>query len=113
MIIPTTHRVIVKADKVEESDPVYKSARAAGIALADHSDRKREQASVDRGYVVDIGPTAFQAFYPDGMEKRPVNIGDYVAYARFSGKFITDPFTEEEFVALNDEDIICVFKETK
>jgi len=110
MIIPTTHRVIVKADKVED-DPLYKAARAQGIVFADHSDRKREQVGVDKGVVVSIGPTAFEGFYPNGMDKVPVSVGDYVAYARFSGKLITDPFTQEEFVALNDEDIVCIFKE--
>jgi hypothetical protein len=36
-------------------------------------------------------------------------IGDYIAYARFAGKALEDPYTQEEFVALNDEDIVCVF----
>ena len=111
MIIPTTHRVIVKADKAEDTDPFYKSAKAAGLVLADHSDRKREQAGVDKGKVVAIGPTAFEGFYPNGMREVPVKVGDYVAYARFSGKLIADPYTQEEFVALNDEDVVCIFKE--
>lgn len=108
MIVPLIHRIIVKADKIDDTDPEYKRLKAIGLELADHSERKREQASVDKGTVVSVGPTAFRDF---GEADCPVKVGDYIAYARFSGKKITDPFTLEEFVALNDEDLVCVFKE--
>lgn len=107
MIIPTVHRIIVKADKLEETDKNFIKAKQLGIVIPEHDDRKRAQAGVDKGVVVSIGPTAYRDF---GTEC-PLKEGDYVAWARFGGKIIIDPHTEEEFVALNDEDIVCIFKE--
>ena len=108
MITPLLHRIIVKADKIDETDPEYKRLKALGLELADHSDRKREQVGVDKGIVVSVGPRAFKDF---GEDTPPIATGDYVAYAKFAGKKITDPYTLEEVIALNDEDVICVFKE--
>jgi co-chaperonin GroES (HSP10) len=107
MIIPVIHRIIVKADKLEETDKNFIKAKQLGIVIPEHEDRKRAQAGVDKGVVVSVGPTAYRDF---GTEC-PIKEGDYVAWARFGGKIIIDPYTEEEFVALNDEDIVCIFKE--
>lgn len=107
MIEPTLHRIVVKADKLEETDQTYKKANALGLVIPEHEDRKRAQAGVDKGIVVSIGPTAFRDFHSDS----PIAVGDYVAYARFAGKAITDPHTNEDFIILNDEDIVCLIKE--
>lgn len=105
MIRVVLHRILIKQDKLEEANKDYVKMRQMGLVLAETDDRKRAQASVDTGIVVALGSTAFRDF---GTEP-PISVGDKIAYARFSGKFITDPATEEEFVALNDEDVICVF----
>jgi co-chaperonin GroES (HSP10) len=107
MIEPVLHRILIKQDKLEETNQDYLRARAAGIIIAESEDKKRAQVGVDTGTVVKIGHTAFKDFGTTS----PIKEGDKIAYARFSGKFITDPSTKEEFVALNDEDIICLFKE--
>lgn len=107
MIIPTLHRVLVRADKLEETDKTFKKARELNLLIPELEDRKRAQAGVDKGIVVKIGPTAFRDFNAES----PIEIGDYIAYARFAGKIITDPFTDEEYVALNDEDIVCIFRQ--
>jgi len=107
MIIPLLHRILVKQDKLEETDKTYVKATALGLVLPEHEDMKRAQASVDKGKVVAIGDTAFRDFGTTS----PIEIGDYVAYARFAGKRIEDPFTGEDFVALNDEDIVCFFRQ--
>ena len=106
MIIPVIHRIIIKADKLEETDETFKRASAAGIVIPDNDDRKRAQAGVDTGTVVSVGATAFRDF---GVEC-PVKEGDYIAYARFAGKHIKDPYTNEQFIALNDEDVISIFR---
>jgi co-chaperonin GroES (HSP10) len=106
MIIPTLHRILVKADKLEDVDKTYVKAKQIGIVIPEHEDRKRAQAGVDKGTVVSIGPTAFRDFQAES----PIKEGDYIAYARFAGKIITDPETEEEYVILNDEDVVCLFK---
>jgi len=106
MITPLLHRIIVKAESFREFDKDMQRARAMGLEIPEMEEMKRAQASVDRGIVVAIGATAYRDY---GVEP-PVQIGDVVNYARFSGKVIEDPETEEQFVALNDEDLICVIK---
>ena len=106
MIIPVLHRILVQADKLEETDKAFIKAKQLNLVIPELEDRKRAQAGVDKGTVVAIGDTAYRDF---GAEC-PIKVGDYVAYARFAGKIVTDPFTEEELVALNDEDIVCIFR---
>ncbi len=106
MIEVVLHRVLIKQDKLEDANKDYVKMKELGLVLAETDDRKRAQAGVDTGTVVGMGATAFQDFNTTS----PIAIGDKIAYARFSGKFITDPSTDEEFVALNDEDVICIFK---
>jgi len=104
MIKPLLHRIIVKQQKLNEAHKDYQRAEAIGIIIPEHEDNKRAQAGVDKGTVVAIGPTAYRDFNVDV----PVSVGDVVAFARFSGKTIVDPETDEEFVALNDEDLVAI-----
>ncbi len=106
MIVVPLHRILVRPDKLEDTDKTYVKAKAIGLVMPDHEDKQRAQAGVDRGVVVAIGPTAFRDF---GTES-PIVKGDYVAYARFAGKTVTDPYTDEDYVILNDEDICAVFQ---
>lgn len=109
MIFPLGHRLLVKPVKIEEVDRQFASAKALGIELPALSARQ-EQVAVDRGMVIAIGSTAFHDF--GGVPW--CNIGDEVAYTRFGGKLLKDPETDEEFIVLNDEDIIARYgvKET-
>jgi co-chaperonin GroES (HSP10) len=102
MIIPVLHRILVKQDKLEEKDETFKSAKAAGIVFAQLNEAQREQAAVDTGKVVAIGGTAFKDFGTSS----PIEAGDYVVFARHAGKIVKDN-DGTEYVALNDEDIIC------
>jgi len=106
VIVPVIHRILIKADKLEETDKTYVKAKQLGLHIPELDDHKRAQAGVDKGIVVAIGPTAFTDFNTEC----PIAVGDYIAYARFAGKHITDPKTEEEYVLLNDEDVVCIFK---
>lgn len=108
MIKPLIYRVLVKAEKFEEFSEDVKRAKSLGMVIPELEDHKRQQASVDRGIVVAIGETAFR----DHDIECPIKIGDVVNYARFAGKIIVDPETKEEFVALNDDDLICIVKES-
>ena len=109
MIVPVVHRLIVKQKQLEKTSSEYKRAEAMGLVIPDTDDKKRAQAGVDQGYVVAIGPTAFKDFGID----TPVEVGDLVAFARYSGKTIVDPDDNIEYVALNDEDIVAIIKEGK
>lgn len=101
MIIPLGHRILVKPQKLEDIDDTYKLAKQAGIIInEDH--QKLQQATVDKGTVVSMGETAFKDFGGEPW----CAVGDLVAYAKYGGKAIKDPYTEEEYLILNDEDII-------
>ena len=104
MITPLLHRIIVKQHQLQEVNKDYKRARALGLEIPDHDDNKRAQAGVDKGLVISIGPTAYRDFNTD----IPIKVGDTVAFARFSGKTIEDPEDGQEYVALNDEDVVAV-----
>jgi co-chaperonin GroES (HSP10) len=102
-IKPVLHRIIVKQDVLEEKDKTFQRARAAGL-IVESNEREREQAAIDTGTVVSIGPTAFRDFGSDS----PIKVGDTVVYARYAGKNIVDPEDEKKYVALNDEDIVAI-----
>lgn len=101
-LIPLGHRLLIKPQKLEDIDQAYKAARSAGIIIQE-SHEKLQQAAVDKGVVIAMGDTAFEDF--GGIPW--CFVGDLVAYARYGGKLITDPETKEDFLILNDEDVIC------
>lgn len=106
MIRPCGHRLLVKAPKQEEVDPVLKAAKEFGFSLINEN-KKREDASVDVGIVIDIGPTAWKDFHGVPWCKK----GDEIIFAKFAGKVVTDPEDMQEYFILNDEDVVAVTKE--
>lgn len=106
-IKPILHRIIVKQDKLEDKDEAFAAARRAGLVIAD-LEHKREQAAIDTGTVLEIGPTAFKDF---GVDAPPIKVGSVIVYAKYGGKAIVDPATKETVVALNDEDVIAIISE--
>lgn len=104
MIVPLLHRILIKQQKLSEASKEYARAEALGIVIPEHEDNRRAKAGVDKGVVVAIGPTAYRDFNVEV----PVKVGDIVAFARFSGKTIVDPDDNEEYVALNDEDLVAI-----
>lgn len=104
MIKPVGHRVIVKPDEVE------KTYGDVGIVVY-IEDEKREQAGIMVGTIVSAGDQAWKAFSKDFDGEPWAKEGDYVFYARHAGKFIQDPYTEEMFLIMNDEDVLAVIIE--
>ena len=98
---PCGHRLVVKPITLEQHDPVYAAAKAAGLTLLD-KDLRSEQSAVDQGVVISIGSTAFKDFGGDPLCK----VGDTIVYARHAGKRLKDK--DEEFLLLNDEDVCAV-----
>jgi co-chaperonin GroES (HSP10) len=84
-------KIVIKVERVEDHDPVFKRAKAAGLALAEnHEDRLREQASIDRGEVLEIGPSCSDQYVAG------VAVGDMIAFAKYSGKVVTDLENKDE-----------------
>lgn len=110
MIKVCGHRLLVKPIDYLDDDPNVKRAKESfGFVLPELEENKRAKESVDKGTVVQIGPTAWKDFNSDPW----CAVGDVIVYAKFAGKLIADPETNEKFVALNDEDVVAVLGETK
>lgn len=104
MIKPKAIGLVIRPDSLEQADPIYARAKRAGFELAETDDIKREKAGVDKGVVLAIGPDAWKAY---GSEPW-CQVGDYIAYARYAGKRITDPETNEDVLVINDEDVVAI-----
>jgi co-chaperonin GroES (HSP10) len=101
MIVPCGHKVLVKADKVDE--------KIGGLYLPEQTKEKRQNEQI-LGTVVSIGVNCWKAF-DDGIPW--CKVGDHVYYARNGGWKITDPETKESFILLNDEDIAATLEKEK
>ena len=108
MIIPAGHRLLVKPFKQEDVDDILKKAKESGF-LKDfeivNSNKKREDASVDRGTVLAVGPDC----WPDSKEPW-CSVGDQIFFAKFAPKFVEDT-DGETYGILNDEDVCAVLKD--
>lgn len=106
------HRLLVERDVPEDTDAVKtkKDLQRMGLAVPrdvqDNIDKQalRENASMDKGTVVAIGETAFKDY---GIEC-PVKAGDYICFAKFGGKEVTDPENGKVYVVINDEDLVAI-----
>jgi co-chaperonin GroES (HSP10) len=106
------HRILVERDIPEDTDAVKtkraleKSGLAVPESVKEDLDKQalRENASMDKGTVVSIGETAFKDY---GIES-PITVGDYIVYAKFGGKDVTDPESGKVYVVINDEDLVCI-----
>jgi len=117
MIDPVGHRVLVKRLKVEERDERFKSAKAAGIVFTDTALGARE-AGVDRGIVIKVGEDAFKAFhlnsYGDLANFKPwCNPGDWIAFAKYSGMVLKNQEDDQEYIVINDADVVALIEEPK
>lgn len=99
-------RILIRPFKLQEHDKIIARAKAAGIAIPELSERK-EQVNVDKGVVLEIGESCHQD-YVGNLEK-----GDTIGFAKFGGKFVTDPEDDQIYLIINDEDVVCIFKDKK
>lgn len=98
MIEVCGHRVLLRPKSQEK-------VSKGGIVIPDKI-LEQERLATTVGEVVSIGPTAWDDFGGDPW----CQVGQWVVYAKYGGKFIKDPSTGEEFVVVNDEDIIAITK---
>jgi len=98
-IKPCGYRLLVKPDIVNDMSD-------GGIALV--MDERLERAAQVYGTIITIGPECWKDKKGDG--KPWASEGDKVCYVRHSGKSIIDTETDEEFVVINDEDILVVME---
>lgn len=103
-ITVTGCRILVRPLELEEHDNTVKSAKAAGIVLLEQDERK-QKINIDKGTVLQIGSKCHEDYVGD------LQIGNTIGFAKFGGKYIKDPSTQEELLIISDEDVICIFKE--
>ncbi len=103
-ITVTGCRILVKPFKIQEHDKVFESAKKADIILTEVSESK-EQINVDKGTVLQIGSKCHEDYVGE------LAVGDTIAYAKFGGKFIQEPNSEDVYLIINDEDLLCIFKD--
>lgn len=95
-IEPCGFKVVVKPDPVE-------TKTESGLLLV--KDEKLYRAATTKGTLIAVGPTAWKA-YDNGQPWAAV--GDRVYYAKYAGRFVHDNQTDEDYVILNDEDILGI-----
>ena len=104
------HRVHLKKLKIAEK------AKEGSIIIAYGDSEKAQERAQQYGVIVDIGPDVWKGyrFYQDG---KPVNgtpwaqVGDLVFIQRYAGHHANDLDTGDEYLVVNDNDILCVAKE--
>jgi len=91
-------------------DPPKDALKSNVIAIPD-TVLDAQRLETFTGYLVAIGEMAWKGIAngPHYDDKPWAKIGDHVIYAKHGGKLIKDPETNEEFVLLQDKDIIGVF----
>jgi len=109
MIKPVGKHVLVKPHQLEEIDPVYARAKAAGIEMPELKEKQLAQKSVERAVVVAVSDMAWKDWF-DGTPW--CSVGDTVVFTKYAGHYIKDG--EEEYLLLNDEDVLGIIpKESK
>lgn len=101
------HRLIVKPVELVEYDEVDAKLKELGFVKGITEESKYHKTQIDKGVVVDVGPTAFLDYVVKYNMAVPVKVGTLVTYARHSGKHVQDD-DGEEVVILNDEDIFAI-----
>ena len=99
MITPAGYRLLIKAD------PVETVSKGGIITIASLESEKMERAAQTNGTLVAVGEQAWSG------DKPWAKVGDRVSYIRHAGKLISDPSTQEDFLIINDEDVLSIITE--
>lgn len=103
-------RVMIKPDKFETTHKV----EGTEIELVVVTDEKLGKQHMDTGVIVGVGPLAWKDYNKKYSFQKPwANVGDYVQYCKYSGKWVIDAETKEEFIVVDDLDILCKIKKVK
>lgn len=104
MVKITGCRILVKPFTIEEEDEAYMRAKALGIRIPEKTEREK-MSLIDKGTVLQIGPSCDKT-YVEGLQ-----VGDTIGFTKFGGKFVKSLDGKEEFLVINDEDVIVIYKD--
>jgi co-chaperonin GroES (HSP10) len=103
------HRLVVKPVELEEYDETDAKLKELGLIKGITEETKYHGNQIDKGVVIDVGPTAFLDYVKKHDLAVPVKTGSLVTYARHSGKHIKDG--DIEVVVINDDDVLAIHVE--
>lgn len=111
------HRVLIKLAGIDEAlnVKVSEDLKKLGFQVAHESGQEEFVVSAtERGTVAQIGPMAWK--HPDYGYGTPdwqpwCKVGDTVMYGKYAGKVVKDTDTGDNYMVINDDDIILVIEE--
>lgn len=116
-IMPAGHKILIKVERPELTRKI-KRDDGEEVELEIASDERLAQSGVDVAEIVEVGPTAWQAFRLVDHNGKEVNgppwakKGDKVLYVASAGRFFKHPETGEDcYKIIQDEDIRAVLVE--
>lgn len=104
---PIAFRVLIRPTPViKEKEITTDSGLVLKLALS--VDERMEAGATDTGTIVALGPDVYAAF-KTSLKYGGLKVGQKVAFAKYSGKWVEDPQTKENLLVVNDEDIVLEF----
>lgn len=109
------YRLLIKPTKVLDTmnAAVPEGLRNMGfeVSVGNERDKLMYEAGVERGTIVDIGEMAWKSS-PLGYGSEDwepwAKVGDEIAFVKYSGRPLIDPETKEEYLVLNDTDMLAL-----
>jgi co-chaperonin GroES (HSP10) len=102
-LAPVEYKILIKPEKIEETDPTLARARALGLELT-HDTTERERMAQVKGVLIAVGGNAFQ----DWNEPIP-KVGDVVFYAKYAGMNVRAK-DGAELRLCNDKDVSAIVR---
>ena len=99
------YRLLVKPKEIERV-----SEGGIIISVEGTNEDRLEQAGNQWGTVVSIGHTCWKGGPNDIVQDPWCDVGDDIIYSKHAGRFVYDPYTNEQFLVINDDDVHCIVK---
>lgn len=102
------NKLIVRPERIEDTDPMFRRAKAAGLVIPDNESEREQMAQV-KAVVVDVGPNAFHELsageWMPWQGEHP-KAGDRVVIAKYAGLQIEE--SGEHYRIINDRDVTAI-----
>jgi len=96
------YRLLIKPREIERV-----SSGGIIVSVEGTNDDKLEQSGNQFGEVIGIGHTCWKG----GVDETPwCEEGDQICFSKHAGRFIYDPETDDPYLIINDDDVICVIE---
>lgn len=91
--------------------PIQRESAGGIIISVDGTQADRlEQSGNQMGTVISIGHTCWKGGPKDIVQDPWCVMGDEIIYSKHAGRFVFDPETEEEYLIINDDDVLLITK---